>query len=83
MAETYTLYEKMATFEEKQNTMSRDISEIKQSVRETNNYIQSMEAINDNKYAAKRIENIFDNGIWIILSFIILAVLTFLFKKKQ
>lgn len=72
----------MATFEEQQKTMSRDIAEIKQSVKDTNSYIQAMVVVNDSKYAPMSTYNTVNWAIWVVLTAVILSVITLIMKKK-
>lgn len=72
----------MATFEEQQKTMSRDIAEIKQSVKDTNSYIQAMVVVNDSKYAPMSTATTVNAGIGIVLTAVILGVLALVMKKK-
>lgn len=83
MAENITLYERMATFEEQQKSMSRDIAEIKESVKSTNTYIQTISAQNDLKYAPIRTTVFVDNAIWVVLVLVITAVVTLVLKNKR
>lgn len=83
MAENITLYERMTKVETQLDNLVQWQDDLKLEFRSMNSSIQAMIIANDTKYASKRTETIVDNGMWIIVTFVILWVLALLVKKKQ
>lgn len=83
MAENITLYERMTKVETQLDNLVQWQDDLKLEFRSMNSSIQAMIVANDTKYASKRTETIVDNGMWIIVTFVILWVLALLVKKKQ